>query len=213
MNPFTQAQTSTGSVDVESLPTPLVKLTDFGLSRFIRADAPLLSTRCGSEAYAAPEVVMGSLYDGRRTDAWALGVVLYALVAGELPFDEGAPRPAGRPRASSTASTTSATDPHRRTMHRIAKGEYGWREGVATPALQSIVGRLLTRDPQRRARVHQLWTEEWMNGYGRVPPPNEPMKASVAVIGRRESETPTLAVQHGLLVDPERIDEVARVEQ
>lgn len=153
---------------------------------------------------------MGSLYDGRRTDAWALGIVLYALVAGELPFDEGAPPPPGRPRASSSASASSA-DPHRRTMHRIAKGAYGWRDGVATQPLKDVVGRLLTRDPQRRARIHQLWSEEWMSGPGGVPPPHEAMKAGVLI--RRHSETPSLKVQHGLLVDPERIDDVARVEQ
>ncbi|KAJ3768110.1 kinase-like domain-containing protein, partial [Lentinula raphanica] len=60
---------------------PLVKLTDFGLSRFIDPAKPLLTTRCGSEAYAAPELVSESAggYDARETDAWACGVVLYAL--------------------------------------------------------------------------------------------------------------------------------------
>ncbi|KAJ4493366.1 kinase-like domain-containing protein, partial [Lentinula lateritia] len=66
-------------------PQPLIKLTDFGLSRFIDPANPLLTTRCGSEAYAAPELVTDSEsenaggYDARETDAWACGVVLYAL--------------------------------------------------------------------------------------------------------------------------------------
>ncbi|KAJ7278963.1 kinase-like protein [Mycena rebaudengoi] len=68
----------------------LIKLTDFGLARFIDTGAPLLSTRCGSEAYAAPELVIsGRRYDARETDAWACGVVLYALCARRLPFGEG----------------------------------------------------------------------------------------------------------------------------
>src|ERR1700730_12933279 len=94
---------------------PLVKLTDFGLARKIDADDPWLSTRCGSESYAAPELLVAAhtdehalpalsrapsdaqgvsitsvaaspqpksriarvpgTYDGRETDAWALGVV------------------------------------------------------------------------------------------------------------------------------------------
>ncbi|PPQ88682.1 hypothetical protein CVT25_010116 [Psilocybe cyanescens] len=80
-------------------PAPFIKLTDFGLSRFVEIDAngeaELLSTRCGSEAYAAPELVTGGggggggVYDARRTDAWACGVVLYALVGRQLPFGEG----------------------------------------------------------------------------------------------------------------------------
>ena len=82
--------------------TPLVKLTDFGLSRFIDPAAPLLSTRCGPEAYAAPELVLRrssvsaqgageGYYDGRQTDAWACGVVLYALATRQLPFDNPPP--------------------------------------------------------------------------------------------------------------------------
>lgn len=70
-----------------ALPTgPLVKVSDFGLSRFVDPASPILETRCGSEEYAAPELVMGKRYDGRKTDVWALGVVLYALLTGSLPF-------------------------------------------------------------------------------------------------------------------------------
>ncbi|GAA5997863.1 uncharacterized protein JCM10292_006867 [Rhodotorula paludigena] len=71
-----------------TLPSPFLKLTDFGLSRFIDPASPLLATRCGSEAYAAPELIMGKKYDGRQTDAWALGVVLYAIITGVMPFVE-----------------------------------------------------------------------------------------------------------------------------
>lgn len=221
------------------LPVPLVKLTDFGLARFIRSSSPLLQTRCGSEAYAAPEVVMGNLYDGRKTDAWALGVVLYALIASELPFEDGAPQP-GRARASSTASTASAhgddRTARRRTMHRIAKGDYGWREGVGSPEVRAVVARLLKRDPARRARVAQLWEEPWMTAEpGNVPPPTEALRPRRGMstngeivpdestnghaegdfrpeIPRRASETPHVVVQHGVLVDHECIAEVARVE-
>ncbi|OCF41647.1 CAMK protein kinase [Kwoniella heveanensis CBS 569] len=89
VNPFTLPPTSTGSIPLDQLPHPgpLVKLTDFGLSRFISISTPLLQTRCGSESFAAPEIIMGKPYDGRQTDAWAMGVVLYGLIVGELPFD------------------------------------------------------------------------------------------------------------------------------
>lgn len=227
VNPFSLPPTSTGSVPLDRLPVPLVKLTDFGLSRFIRSDNPLLTTRCGSEAYAAPEVVMGNLYDGRKTDAWALGVVLYALVAGELPFEEGAPLPPGRARALSTASNMSAAgdgprDIRRRTMLRIAKGEYGWRENVGSSGARAVVARLLTRDPSRRPRVSSLWSEGWMHSdqAGGVPAPSEPMTPRVVggeiadrvsvEITRRASDTPHVVVDQGVLVDPAQIDDVAR---
>lgn len=214
MNPFSLPATASGSVPLDQLPVPLIKLSDFGLSRFIAKDSPLLATRCGSEAYAAPEVVMGNLYDGRRTDAWALGVVLYALITGELPFDDNSVG-GGRPRAGSNASAT-AFDPatadrlaRRRVMHLIAKGEYGWREGVGSPGVREVVGRLLTRDTQRRATVSQLWELEWMeSGPGAVPPPQEPMTEPP----QPRAPTPHVVVDQGVLVDHQGIGDLARTE-
>ncbi|KAF9952556.1 hypothetical protein BGZ72_006136 [Mortierella alpina] len=66
---------------------PRVKLTDFGLAKVIEQEAPLLTTRCGSEDYAAPEIILGQPYDGREADIWSLGVLLYALLVGFLPFN------------------------------------------------------------------------------------------------------------------------------
>jgi len=90
---------------------PLITLTDLGLSRRIPQppESPLLTTRCGSEDYAAPELLLGQPYDGRSTDAWALGVLLYALMEGRLPFDA----PPGRPDRS-------------RNTHRIARCDWIW---------------------------------------------------------------------------------------
>ncbi len=72
-----------------------------------------LTTRCGSDDYAAPEVIMGQPYDGREVDAWSLGVLLYTLLELRLPFD---PLP-------------GAQEAHRqrsRTSHRVARVEWRW---------------------------------------------------------------------------------------
>lgn len=63
-----------------------VKLADFGFSNYFTRDA-LLSTWCGSPPYAAPELFEGRHYSGPKADVWSLGVVLYVLVCGALPFD------------------------------------------------------------------------------------------------------------------------------
>uniref|UniRef100_A0A7S1IWQ6 Protein kinase domain-containing protein n=1 Tax=Eutreptiella gymnastica TaxID=73025 RepID=A0A7S1IWQ6_9EUGL len=64
-----------------------VKLADFGLSN-IMSDGDFLRTSCGSPNYAAPEVVAGRLYAGPEVDIWGLGVILYAMLCGRLPFDD-----------------------------------------------------------------------------------------------------------------------------
>ncbi|EEB07659.1 CAMK/CAMKL protein kinase Ppk16 [Schizosaccharomyces japonicus yFS275] len=66
-----------------------VKIGDFGLSR--ESDCSrrtFMNTRCGTVAYTAPEIVLGQKYIGEFVDIWALGVIMYALLVGKLPFDE-----------------------------------------------------------------------------------------------------------------------------
>ena len=64
-----------------------IKLADFGFSNFYESESSLLSTWCGSPPYAAPELFEGKKYVGPKVDMWSLGVVLYVLVSGTLPFD------------------------------------------------------------------------------------------------------------------------------
>ena len=111
---LTPSELSDPKTNWATYPYSVITLTDLGLSRRV-ADDERLETRCGSDDYAAPEVIMGQPYDGRATDAWSLGVLLYALLEGRLPFD---PSP-------------GAVDGHRmrsRTSHRIARVEWRWIE-------------------------------------------------------------------------------------
>jgi len=61
-----------------------IKIVDFGLSERLLGDAKLESV-CGTPLYMSPELMRGQKYDG-STDVWSLGVVLYAMVCGFLPF-------------------------------------------------------------------------------------------------------------------------------
>lgn len=64
-----------------------IKLIDFGLSNSMK-DAQSLKTACGSPNYAAPEIISGRYYSGVEADVWSMGVILYAMVCGTLPFDD-----------------------------------------------------------------------------------------------------------------------------
>ena len=69
-----------------------LKIIDFGLSNYFNLNkenkTKLLKTPCGSPCYAAPEMVSGNKYNGFKTDIWAIGIVLYAMIVGYLPFED-----------------------------------------------------------------------------------------------------------------------------
>lgn len=69
-----------------------LKLSDFGFARGqLRTTSGQLifsETFCGSYAYASPEILKGIPYQPNQSDVWSIGVVLYAMVFGRLPFDD-----------------------------------------------------------------------------------------------------------------------------
>lgn len=165
---------------------PLLKLTDFGLSRFIDANKPLLETRCGSEEYASPELIIGKKYDGRKTDVWAMGVVLYALVCGTLPFldaNEGGGDAGNPSQQSNREGANGERGAKERKAHllRIAKGDLRWPSTVndepadspppslcppsnrlVTPYAKHLVSRLLRRDASKRAQAWDCFDDPWL---------------------------------------------------
>ena len=65
----------------------ILKIIDFGLSNFYDGQKRL-QTPCGAPCYASPEMVKGKRYDGFNIDIWAIGVILFAMLCGYLPFED-----------------------------------------------------------------------------------------------------------------------------
>lgn len=69
-----------------------IKLSDFGFARnnMIKKNGQMKTsnTFCGSYAYASPEILKGIPYQPNASDIWSIGVVLYAMIFGTLPFDD-----------------------------------------------------------------------------------------------------------------------------
>jgi len=115
-----------------------VKVGDFGLANLMR-DSEFFKTSCGSPNYAAPEVLTGTLYCGAEVDVWSCGVVLYALLAGALPFDE-----AKLPML----------------YEKIKTGQYHMPYHFSEQA-RDLVARMLTLDPVARITVSQIQQHPW----------------------------------------------------
>ncbi|OHS94696.1 CAMK family protein kinase [Tritrichomonas foetus] len=118
-----------------------IKLIDFGFSRFAES-GQMFATPCGSPAYAAPEVIGGSQYDGKAADMWSCGVLLFCLVTGELPWKQG-------------------NQVH--VMTQIQKGSFEMPEGLST-FCADLISKLLQPDPLMRLTAVEAIKHPWIEG-------------------------------------------------
>jgi serine/threonine protein kinase len=112
--------------------------------------SPLLTTRCGSEEYAAPEIIQQSKqgYDGRKTDTWSLGVILYALLVGYLPFRYD---PLKHERVS-------------KLFYRIVRAEVKWPNDIKiSQEAKDVVKKILERNPEKRITTDQIEGLPWFH--------------------------------------------------
>uniref|UniRef100_A0A8C1GJ24 non-specific serine/threonine protein kinase n=1 Tax=Cyprinus carpio TaxID=7962 RepID=A0A8C1GJ24_CYPCA len=120
-----------------------IKIADFGFSNEFTLGSKL-DTFCGSPPYAAPELFQGKKYDGPEVDIWSLGVILYTLVSGSLPFDG---------------------QNLKELRERVLRGKYRVPFYMSTDC-ESILRRFLVLNPTKRCTLEQIMKDKWINvGY------------------------------------------------
>lgn len=128
-----------------------VKLTDFGFARQIEYDENgeivLSRTFCGSAAYAAPEIIQGHAYDPRKHDSWSLGVILYIIVCGSMPYDDSNVRKMLKEQLKTRVRFPS----------RCAQS--------LDSEIKDIIYRLICIDPKQRMNVSMLHLHKWLKDF------------------------------------------------
>ena len=117
------------------------KLCDFGVSRMVKP-GQRINDQCGTPAYIAPEIIADRGYEGFPVDVWSLGVLLYAMITGTVPF-----------RAKSMPE-----------LHKlILRGKFDIPEHVSI-AGRSLLEGMLTLVPQQRMTLDQVARHPWVLG-------------------------------------------------
>ncbi|XP_063211244.1 serine/threonine-protein kinase SIK2 isoform X2 [Chroicocephalus ridibundus] len=158
-----------------------IKIADFGFGNFYKS-GELLTTWCGSPPYAAPEVFEGQQYEGPQLDIWSMGVVLYVLVCGALPFD-GPTLPILR--------------------QRVLEGRFRIPYFMSEEC-EHLIRRMLVLDPSKRLTIAQIKEHKWM--LIEVPaqrpilyPPGEENEPSIG-----EYNEQVLRLMHSLGIDQQK---------
>ncbi|XP_058449629.1 ovarian-specific serine/threonine-protein kinase Lok isoform X2 [Malaya genurostris] len=123
----------------------LLKVSDFGLSKFVQKDS-VMRTLCGTPLYVAPEVLMtgGRGSYTRKVDIWGLGVVLFTMLSGTLPFSDDYGSPA---------------------VEQIKRAKFTFRhrswKSVSSQA-KKLIYDILTVDPNNRPSIDDILSSTWM---------------------------------------------------
>lgn len=117
------------------------KITDFGLCHQVD-EKTLLRTPCGSPFYASPEILSSVPYDGKLSDVWSLGVVLYTMVTGALPWND-----------------TNQI----KLFKQIIDANFVIPRSLS-PHLRDLISRLMRPDPNDRPTMSEILKHPWLIG-------------------------------------------------
>ncbi|KAJ3372122.1 protein kinase, AMP-activated, alpha 2 catalytic subunit [Allomyces arbusculus] len=139
-----------------------LRIIDFGLSTMFQPDS-LLETFCGSPFYAAPEMIAGRKYTGPEVDVWSLGVILFALVCGHLPF---------------------VNENVKELYKEIAAAKYTCPPHLSTEVMH-LIQRMIVVDPKKRATLQEVLDHPWVNdGHTGPPPSHLPDRPAIRIVSK-----------------------------
>lgn len=125
-----------------------IVISDFGFVNSFRDGNELMKTSCGSPCYAAPELVVSSEpYEARKVDVWSCGVILYAMLAGYLPFDDDPQNPDG--------------DNIARLYHYITHTPLTFPEYVQ-PMPRDLLRKIIVSNPKKRIGLKEARSHTWL---------------------------------------------------
>ncbi|XP_043937170.1 uncharacterized protein LOC122809609 [Protopterus annectens] len=169
----------------------VVKLTDFGFSNHFQP-GKMLATSCGSLAYSAPEILLGDEYEAPSVDIWSLGVILYMLVCGSLPFQE-------------------ANDSETLTM--ILDCRYTVPDHISQECT-NLISWMLQRDPKKRASLEHIESHPWLQGVDPSPASRCVLPlTSYKSVSQKEHEVIIQAMTCGNIADKETIQNALEEDQ
>ncbi|EAT88742.2 hypothetical protein SNOG_03537 [Parastagonospora nodorum SN15] len=160
-----------------------VKLVDFGFTREYEGKSNYLQTWCGTICYSAPEMLKGEKYAGEKVDVWSLGIILYALLVGELPFDE---------------------DDENVTKMKILKEEPKYPENFPAQA-KELCSALLSKRPILRPTLADILQNPWLSEH--APRQQETLKLQQPAPFSTELEKEVLHRMRGAGVDIDMVIE------
>jgi 5'-AMP-activated protein kinase catalytic alpha subunit len=115
-----------------------IKLSNFGLATMYNQDR-LLNTRCGTKFYTSPEILRGEDYQGETADVWSIGVILYQMLTGFLPF---------------------SGDNENEYINNLLQNEISYPSEISFPC-QDLLRNILQKDPIKRYRLEDIVKHEW----------------------------------------------------
>lgn len=166
-----------------------MKISDFGFSTLNIGDADgdgsaraeLLHTTCGTPNYVAPEVLGKDGYDGKKADVWSIGVILYVLLAGYLPFDENTMAALFQKIKNAEYEFPDWFSPEGTYISLyFIKSFLGNLINCITFIARDLISKILVPDPHKRPRISELKNHPWMMKGDSGPTPMAPTNHAAA---------------------------------